>query len=190
MNEKIDLRIVKTHKKLTDALAEMMNEMPFDDITVFNLCERANIRRATFYKHYSDKYDFFKSVTTKVIDDFSCALISNAEKEFSPVTYFTQFVNEVIVYFENRPVILANLLESSTFPVMYDIITSCTHSALVETLRDVNRGGAILTTDVTFTANFINGGVANIILDWFKSPTVSKETLLTRINEILAKIFA
>lgn len=189
MNDKIDLRIVKTQKKLTDALFSMMSEMPFDDITVFDLCERANIRRATFYKHYNDKYDFFKGVTLRLIENFANTLISN-DDTFTPSNYFTRFVNEVFVYFEKRPVILSNLLESNTFPVMYDIITSCTHSALVERLTELKKSGMYITTDITFTANFINGGIAKIMLDWFKSPIVPKEILLAKIDEIMAKIFA
>ncbi len=189
MNEKLDLRIVKTQKKLALALAEMMAEMPFDDITVFDLCERANIRRATFYKHYNDKYDFFKGVTLRLIEDFSNSLVSQ-DNPFSPVNYFTRFVHSVIVYFEKRPVVLSNLLASNTFPVMYDIVTSCTHSALVERLYSMQRSGTCFATDITFTANFINGGIAKIMLDWFKSPDLPKEILLSRISEMLAKIFS
>ena len=190
MNGKVDLRVIKTHAKLRAALAEMMNTVSFDDITVFDLCERANVRRATFYKHYADKYDFFKDVTTKLIENFSASALQKKDGAVSPVAYYTLFMNEIILYFETRPNILSNLLNSAAFPVMYDIITSCTHSALVNNLTDVNRGGANLKTDVVFTANFINGGIAKIMLDWLKAPTVPKDILLAKINEILAKIFA
>lgn len=189
MNDKVDLRIIKTHNKLTAALSEMMNEMPFDDITVFDLCERANIRRATFYKHYKDKYDFLRGVTTRIIDEISQSLFSSEYDLSSPVVYFTSFVNEIIVYFEKRPVILSNMMCSNTFPIMYDIITSCTQTALLNSLSIVKSGGSNFTTDVSLTANFINGGIASILLEWFKNPTVSKEILLSSINEILAKMF-
>lgn len=190
MNGKVDLRIVKTHSKLTAALSEMMNEMAFDDVTVFDLCEKANVRRATFYKHFKDKYDFLKGVTTKIISDIELSLVSDEYSLLSPVNYFTHFVDGVIVYFEARPVILKNLLNSNTFPIMFDIITSCTHSALVDRLNDAKRDGANLTTDVLFTANFINGGIANILLEWFREHKLDKEVLLMRISEVLAKIFA
>lgn len=190
MNGKIDLRIVKTYGKLKDALSDMMMEKTFDDITVFDLCERAEVRRATFYKHFKDKYDFLKSITSGIINDMASSLVSSDCTLLSPVDYFTRFVDQVIVYFDNRPHILSNLLNSNAFPILFDIITGCTHSELVNNLYDAKKIGVHLTTDITFTADFINGGIANILLAWFKNPIVSRDILLSRINELLAKIFA
>ena len=188
MDEKIDLRIQKTHKKITDAFRAMMNTMSFDDITVFDLCEKANIRRATFYKHFNDKYDFLKSVIKGIINDITDT-VSTEYNLSSPVEYFTRFVNEIILYFEDRPNILSNMLNSSTFPVMYDIITNCTHSSLISNLQDAKNTGIKINSDLAVTANFINGGIANLLLDWFKNPTISKDDLIKQINIILSKIF-
>ena len=190
MNEKVDLRIIKTHAKLKDALAQMMNDVSFDEITVFDLCEKAGVRRATFYKHFKDKYDFLRSVTASVINDISSILFSNEYNLLSPVDYFTNFINEILEYFNDRPVILANLLGSNTFPIIFDIITSCTQSSLVNDLLNAKKFGINVTTDILFTANFINGGISKILLEWFKNPTISKEELTTRVAEILAKFFS
>jgi len=99
-------------------------------------------------------------------------------------------VNEIIVYFEKYPGILSNILNSGSFPVLYETIISCTHASLLEKLRDANDRGANLDMDIAFTANFINGGIANILLSWFKDPTIEKEILLVRIKELLDKMFA
>lgn len=54
-----DLRVQKTYDALMDALMDLLDERPFDKITVKALCERARVRTATFYTHFRDKYDFF-----------------------------------------------------------------------------------------------------------------------------------
>ena len=59
MEEKTDLRIRKTYKALCDAFVTILEKKRFDDLTVNELCDEAMIRRATFYKHFADKYDFF-----------------------------------------------------------------------------------------------------------------------------------
>ena len=59
MEEKTDLRIRKTYKALCDAFVNILEKKRFDDLTVNELCDEAMIRRATFYKHFADKYDFF-----------------------------------------------------------------------------------------------------------------------------------
>ena len=58
MTEKTDLRILKTYHALIDAFEKMLEEQNYDDITVNSLCDFASIRRATFYKHFSDKLEF------------------------------------------------------------------------------------------------------------------------------------
>lgn len=57
--QKRDLRVQKTYDALIGALVDLLAEKPFDKITVRALCERARVRTATFYTHFSDKYDFF-----------------------------------------------------------------------------------------------------------------------------------
>ena len=55
----MDLRIKKTYRALFDAFTELLEEHRFEDLTVAMLCDRALIRRTTFYKHFRDKNDYF-----------------------------------------------------------------------------------------------------------------------------------
>ena len=59
-----DLRIIKTLQQIDRALLELLNELPFQKITVQLLCERALINRSTFYKYYTDKYDLLDPSVT------------------------------------------------------------------------------------------------------------------------------
>lgn len=65
MEEKTDLRIRKTYKALCDAFVTILEKKRFDDLTVNELCDEATIRRATFYKHFADKHDFFSFLSAK-----------------------------------------------------------------------------------------------------------------------------
>ena len=51
-----DRRIIKTKKNLKATLIGMMSEIAFEQISITELCKRAEISRITFYSHYSDKY--------------------------------------------------------------------------------------------------------------------------------------
>jgi pimeloyl-ACP methyl ester carboxylesterase len=55
--EQTDLRIRRTHHFLQEAMIELITEKGFEAITVGDIAERAMINRATFYRHYQDKYD-------------------------------------------------------------------------------------------------------------------------------------
>ena len=60
MEKKSDLRVRKTYEALMRAFEDLLTGKTFDDITVNELCERAMIRRPTFYSHFEDKYDFLR----------------------------------------------------------------------------------------------------------------------------------
>ena len=62
-----DLRIIKTLQQIDRALLELLNELPFQKITVQLLCERALINRSTFYKYYTDKYDLLDRYLNKIL---------------------------------------------------------------------------------------------------------------------------
>ena len=62
-----DKRIKKTKKYLKDTLIQLLNESPFEEITVTRICQAADISRITFYSHYSDKYDLVDEIFQDMI---------------------------------------------------------------------------------------------------------------------------
>jgi Transcriptional regulator len=58
--KKTDRRIQRTRHSLTHAMVDLVTEKRFDDITVQNLIDRADIGRSTFYTHFRDKEDLFQ----------------------------------------------------------------------------------------------------------------------------------
>lgn len=55
--EKLDRRVRKTRKALREAMQDLMSEKGYDQVTIEELTERADIGRTTFYLHYSAKQD-------------------------------------------------------------------------------------------------------------------------------------
>ena len=188
MDKKIDLRVIKTYNKLTVAFGEMMKTVSFDEITVFDLCEKAEVRRATFYKHFDDKYDFFKNLVNIILTNID-KKVSARTKSASTTDYIIIFVKEIIAYLNARPEILNNILNSNAFPVMFDIITSCTHESLKKHLEDEIRSGTPFPTDAETFSSFINGGIATLLISAFKDNRTTEEEILERIDAILKKIF-
>ena len=50
-----DKRIRKTKSHLRQTLVSMLDEKPFEKITVKELCAASETSRITFYTHFSDK---------------------------------------------------------------------------------------------------------------------------------------
>jgi AcrR family transcriptional regulator len=67
---KDDLRIRRTRKFLSDALFQLMEETPFDSISVIDICERAMVHRTTFYAHFEDKNHLFRYAVSELQKTF------------------------------------------------------------------------------------------------------------------------
>lgn len=46
-----------TKQRIFSAFDELLNELPFDKITVQMIIERGGVSKSTFYRHFKDKYD-------------------------------------------------------------------------------------------------------------------------------------
>jgi len=66
--QKTDRRSLRTRRLLGEALIGLLLEKRYEDITVQDILERANIGRSTFYEHYWDKEDLLTSEIERVID--------------------------------------------------------------------------------------------------------------------------
>ena len=51
----IDRRVMRTRTALYDALVMLITERPYDEITVEDILDRADVGRATFYAHFQSK---------------------------------------------------------------------------------------------------------------------------------------
>lgn len=46
----------RTKREIVSALSSLSAEVPFEKVTVTQICERAQLSRQTFYQHFQDKY--------------------------------------------------------------------------------------------------------------------------------------
>ena len=60
----VDRRVARTRAALQDALISLVLEKGYDPITIKDICDAANVGRATFYAHYKSKDDLKRSGLT------------------------------------------------------------------------------------------------------------------------------
>ena len=66
-----DRRVKYTKMVLRESLIMLLQKKPISRITVKELCELADINRATFYTHYTDQFDLLRKVTDELIADIT-----------------------------------------------------------------------------------------------------------------------
>ena len=62
---KTDRRTIMTKGMIKDALLELLQNTPYEKITVTALCKQSEITRATFYLHYNN----IDNVLDELLDD-------------------------------------------------------------------------------------------------------------------------
>lgn len=70
IEEKTDLRVIKTRKNIQQTFISLLQQKSFERITIQNILDGALINRTTFYKHYQDKYDLADSMIAELLEIF------------------------------------------------------------------------------------------------------------------------
>ncbi len=64
-----DVRVRFTKMAIQDAFIKLLDKKPLNKITVKEVCEIAEINRATFYKYYKDHYDWVEKMEHIMLDN-------------------------------------------------------------------------------------------------------------------------
>jgi AcrR family transcriptional regulator len=67
--KKIDRRIRRTRGQLRDALIQLILEQGYDNITIQEITDTADLSRATFYLHYKDKDELLAISLEEMFDE-------------------------------------------------------------------------------------------------------------------------
>jgi len=71
LNDKIDLRVIKTLENIRNGFALCIQKKPFSSITINDITTAARVNRTTFYKYYTDKYHLRESLVRSTLEELS-----------------------------------------------------------------------------------------------------------------------
>jgi AcrR family transcriptional regulator len=185
MEKKTDLRVTKTYMALCNTFVELLSEKRFEDITVNELCARAMVRRATFYKHFSDKYDFFGFFIREMQTEFA-KKIAPYESADTPSKHFIGLIEQFIDFLEENNRIVQRFLNSDMLPELLDIFTEQVMRYTKQRLNeDVQKGRDLLVSPDLLAACY-SGAMLHMLLWWYtqKNP-IPKDELLKQMADIL-----
>ncbi|MCM3728409.1 TetR/AcrR family transcriptional regulator [Neobacillus cucumis] len=158
---KIDRRIVKSQVAIKNAVIELMSEKSFDDITIQDIADRADVNRGTIYLHYTDKYDLLDKMIEEHMDNLRELCQSASEMTFEEGNYVWY------EYFERNYLFFSTMLASKGAPSFrsrfLDLVVEET-KVEVDTTEGKNQG---LSEDVIL--QFFGSAVVGAVEWWFKN---------------------
>ena len=94
--QKPDARVRRTHQRLGMAMLGLMQDKPFDEVTVQEVLDRASVGRSTFYLHFRDKDDLLLAQLEVFLEIMSTRLSVQKEQSsrVAPVTEMFEHIGE------------------------------------------------------------------------------------------------
>lgn len=157
----LDARLRYTRMVIKNSFVELLKKKPVNKITVKEICEMAEINRATFYKHYLDVYDLLDKLEQEFLLELQNNVQQSIEKSFKDTftliltgikadseLYITLFSQNGDPNFPNR-----------IFPLCYEYIA----------MEQDERFQKLSPSELTWLYYFIAQGCSGILNQWIKN---------------------
>lgn len=185
MEEKIDLRIQKTHRALLGALRELLSEKSFDEISVSELCDRAQTRRATFYKHFADKTELLAYMIQELQREYNARNEADGKDPGAgPVKIFCSLLD----FLEENQGMVRTILNSNGKNVVLDVLNEQLERDMKWHFRAAARAGHAPDADPELLAVLYSGAVIHCAQWWLtKGSRLSKEQVVQQFARLMQR---
>lgn len=169
--KKEDRRIQRTRHALRDALIEEIVEKGYENTTLQDIADRANVSRSTFYLHYKDKEELLfrgmEEVWQELLESYQIVSRDDLQSGKIPDSYFSPADFEhVAKHAEFYKAILSNR-GSAAF-----IAQVCQFLAIVmseKTFKPLIAEGQTPRIPPDFVANFLAGAEVGVVRWWLEN---------------------
>ena len=158
-----DLRVQKTYDALMDALTGLLGEKPFDKISVKELCERARIRTATFYTHFSDKYDFFAWM---IKERRSASFDPKHAAKLGDDDFYRSLVRTSLTFLQDNEELIQNIGRNDLLGIIVQTTGSEFRDELLDRLRSDKTAGRHLAGSPELAAEILIGAISRVCHWW------------------------
>jgi AcrR family transcriptional regulator len=104
-----DRRVLRTRRLLKGALIELANEKTFEEITIRDVTDRADIGYATFFRHYDGVGDLMLEIFTTIIEELEALPDRHGERYFEEEGYL------LFEHVSKNSALYRSILESHSF---------------------------------------------------------------------------
>ena len=165
----MDIRTQRTRKMLFDAYDELLAEMPFEKISVSEICKRSTVNRATFYRHFSDKGAFVRSYLQTITDRFLERVDSDG-RQLGLEEYARSMHIELIRFVEENRDMARNAMGRRVEAETLDFLTRQIAVGIYEHIdAHAKSTGEQPPAPADFTALFYAGGLVQTLRWWLDS---------------------
>lgn len=181
--EKKDLRVIRTVHLLKESLHSQLEQASLEEISVLDICSDAMVHRATFYKHFQDKYHLFQ----EVLEDIGRQVVELPET-FGPeqgLELYMKTADRALEYIDSNRESLQKILRANKDSMAYFMIFNAIQQAITELLNRTQwKRTPALPLDVI--SRFMTSGLSGVVFYWLESASpISKKEMFESIHAII-----
>ncbi|GEM_PF-1105842 len=182
--KKEDLRIIKTKRRLSQSLMDMLSEVPFDKIKVSDLCERSGISRATFYNNFDSTKEvlqyhletFREEIQSKIVEE-------KDEKNLDFSDTYRLMLSLIISTLSEKRQILKEVIEKHPSSVIYYVIQKFALSSINRVLEMFKE--EISSIPLPIISNYLAGAFTGLVIYLISSgDNYSKEQMVNYVYNL------
>lgn len=178
---------MRTRKLISRAFMELLVEKDFEDISVVNICDKAMVTRATFYKYFEDKYhlaqcvliDLKEQIFDKGLQNFSY----NSAKDL-----YLKLIELCLDYISKHQQNFVQFIKHS-YTDKLRIMVLQTINDYIENLTKKEHHNFKFQIPTEVVSKFVTGGFAYSMLFIIENKNnYSKQDILKWTNEVLSAL--
>lgn len=169
MNTSNNKRYKQNSKKIEEAFLSLIKNKDYQNITITELCKKANVNRSTFYAHYDDINDLIIKIESKFAHSMSEIFNHGMRQEHQAFVEMFEFIKE------NRDFYREFLNISNT-----SLAEKTTQSKILANIKDTINVNEL---EIFYRGHFFGAGLKAICKLWLErgckeSPKQMAELLL------------
>lgn len=178
-----DLRIIRTQEQFQNALLELLETKELKEITVKEICDKANMSRNAFYQHYGYKEDLYDQMIAKATERIRESLapiipdISHLKKD--TIQAYAKGIIDAVTEVHD---LIYVMLKSDDGMFMRQLTDLIFGQFLTNALPFFNIEDS---EELRLYYEFLSAGISAFIIKWILDDSVSEEKALLLLTEIL-----
>lgn len=180
-----DIRTERTRQALIGAMYALLEEYSWEEITVLKVCEKAGIKRATFYLHFKDIDQFLDFCHTKVFHD----LFPPISQDAPPTTredYVEGLFNSIFTFLLEHKTMLKTNIKKTKTSTLLDLMHTAIAGELNSRGKDIVTRGYTLHMPAPIICEYYAGAYMALIKYWLFSETeVTKDELIGYVKLLI-----
>lgn len=165
MNIKNNRRKKESQEKIEKTFVEMIQTQDLNEITVMDICKKANLNRSTFYSNYLDVFDLADKIREKLEQDVSDLYIDTVDRKYSNDNFLKLFYHIK----ENQ------IFYKTYFKLGFDKST-------VITQYDFSQAASYYSDKyIDYHIDFFRAGLNAVIIKWLQNGCIESPEEMTEI---------